>query len=127
MKRGILACALAAVMLSTGCGYTGINSLSLPGTVGTGDESYQVTVLMQNADNIVPNSPVLVDNINVGTVTDVSLDGWTAVLTLSLKDTVELPANTVAALGQTSLLGSKHIALGPPPGCRPRARWSRAR
>jgi phospholipid/cholesterol/gamma-HCH transport system substrate-binding protein len=121
MRRGYLAAVAAAVAVSlTGCSsYTGINSLPLPGTVGTGGDAYQIQVELKNADAQVPNTPVLVDDINVGTVTKVALDGWTPVLTLSIKNDVKVPANAVATLGQTSLLGSKHIALAAPPGQAP--------
>ncbi|GAA5162832.1 MCE family protein [Pseudonocardia eucalypti] len=120
MKRGIrvvsaVVTAAVTALALTGCSsYRGINSLSLPGTVGTGSDSYQVTMKLDNAVNMVPNTPVLINDINVGTITDVKLDGWTPVLTLSLRNDVKLPANTVAKLGQTSLLGSKHIALSAP-------------
>jgi phospholipid/cholesterol/gamma-HCH transport system substrate-binding protein len=118
MRRTVVAAAAAlSALCMTGCTpYTGINSLSLPGTEGTGPDSYQVTVQLANANDLVANTPVFVDDINVGTVTKVGLDGWTPTLTLSLKDGVRLPANAVAALGQTSLLGSKHIQLSAPVG-----------
>lgn len=115
MKRALLACAAAAVTLGvTGCGqpYTGINSLPLPGTVGTGADSYEIKVQLHNADNLVANTPVYVNDINIGTTTLVALEnGWTPTLTLSIKKDVKLPANATAAMAQTSLLGSKHIDL----------------
>src|SRR2546430_8797193 len=116
MRRlALVATALATVLSVTGCAdYKGINSLPLPGTVGTGPDSYQVTMKLQNAVNLVPNTPVLINDMIVGTVTRVALDGWTPVLTLSLRNDVKLPANTSASLGQTSLLGSKHVALFAP-------------
>ena len=118
MRRTVvaIAAAVAALCLSSCSPYTGINSLSLPGTVGTGSDSYQVTVQLANANDLVANTPVLVNDINVGTVTKVGLDGWTPTLTVSLKNDVRLPANAVAALGQTSLLGSKHLQLSAPAG-----------
>ncbi len=68
----------------------------------------------------MPNTPVLINDINVGTVTNVGLDNWTPVLTLSLRKDVKLPANAIAKLGQTSLLGSKHVELsGPTDGTAP--------
>jgi phospholipid/cholesterol/gamma-HCH transport system substrate-binding protein len=116
MRRSILLVSAALVALClTGCSsYKGINSLSLPGTVGTGSDSYQVKVQLNNAANLVPNVPVMINDINVGTVTKVELDGWTPTLTLSLRNDVKLPANAVAKLGQTSILGSKHIELAAP-------------
>jgi phospholipid/cholesterol/gamma-HCH transport system substrate-binding protein len=117
MKRSVAVAALLAGALSlTGCTYDGVNSLSLPGTVGTNSDSYQVTVQLADAANMVPNTPVLVNDIEVGTVTKVGLDDWTPTLTLSIKNGVELPKNAVARLGQTSLLGSKHIELAAPVG-----------
>jgi phospholipid/cholesterol/gamma-HCH transport system substrate-binding protein len=121
MRRGVLVLAAAVAMLCmAGCAnYKGINSLLLPGDVGTGKDSYLVTMKLQNAANLVPNTPVLINDINVGTVTKVALDGWTPVLTLSLRRDAKLPANAVASLGQTSLLGSKHIELSSPTDVRP--------
>jgi phospholipid/cholesterol/gamma-HCH transport system substrate-binding protein len=117
MKRALLAVAATAATLGlTGCTpYTGINSLPLPGTEGTGSDSYQIKVQLHDADDLVANTPVFVNDINVGTTTLVALDGWTPTLTLSLKNSVKLPANATAALAQTSLLGSKHIDLITPP------------
>ena len=115
MKRSLLAVVAAAATLGlTGCTpYTGINSLPLPGTEGTGSDSYEVKLQLHNADDLVANTPVFVNDINVGTTTLVALEGWQPTLTLSLKNSVKLPANAVGALAQTSLLGSKHIDLAP--------------
>jgi phospholipid/cholesterol/gamma-HCH transport system substrate-binding protein len=67
--RRIVIGALAALCLSGCTPYTGINSLSLPGTVGTGSDSYQIKVQLANANDLVANTPVFVNDINVGTVT----------------------------------------------------------
>src|SRR5438067_2310596 len=116
MKRSLLAVAVTAATLGlTGCTpYTGINSLPRPGTVGTGLGSNKIKVQLHNADDLVANTPVFVNDINVGTTTMVGLDGWTPTLTVSLRNDVKLPANATAALAQTSLLGSKHLDLLPP-------------
>lgn len=114
-KRLRAALVATSALALTGCSsYQGLNSLSLPGDVGTGSDSYQVQVQLDSADNLVANVPVMVDDVNVGTVTKVALQGWTPTLTLSLGKDVKLPANVEAKLGQTSLLGSKHIELIPP-------------
>jgi phospholipid/cholesterol/gamma-HCH transport system substrate-binding protein len=118
MKKPLLALlAAATVVCVSGCGnYRGLNSLPLPGDIGTGGSSYQIKVQVDNAASLVPNTPVLINDINVGTVTNVGLDGWTPTLTVSLLPSVHLPANTVAKLGLTSLLGSKHLELSAPDG-----------
>lgn len=120
MRRAVLAgVALLSALSLTGCSYQGINSFVLPGDEGTGDSSYQITVQLAEADNLVANVPVMVNDVNVGTVTKVALVDWKPTLTVSLGHDVRLPANVVARLGQTSLLGSKHLELADPPGVAP--------
>jgi virulence factor Mce-like protein len=50
------------------------------------------------------------------------LHGWHVGVEVSLKPNVVVPANAVATVGQTSLLGSMHLALDPPPGQAPSGR-----
>ena len=65
-------------------------------------------------DNIERNSRVRVGDVTVGNVEKIELQGWHALLTLRLNGDVELPENSTAAVGQTSLLGSLHVELAPP-------------
>jgi phospholipid/cholesterol/gamma-HCH transport system substrate-binding protein len=64
--------------------------------------------------DLVPQSAVKVDDVTVGAVDAVHLDGWHAEVRLRLLDSVKLPDNTVAELRQTSLLGEKFVSLAPP-------------
>ena len=41
---------------------------------------------------------------------------WHADVEISVKPGVVIPANAVARVGQTSLLGSMHLSLDPPSG-----------
>lgn len=108
--------AIAATSLS-GCDYENLNSVTLPGDKGTGEDSYEVRIELRNALNIVPNSPVRVADLNVGTIRSIELVDNQPVVTISLEDSVDLPANVTAKIGQTSLLGAKHIELlSPAPG-----------
>ena len=104
------------------CEYEDLNSLTLPGVKGTGDDSYSVRIEFENAMDIVANSPVRVDDLNVGSVASVELDDYQPVVTVRLEGDVDLPANAVARIGQTSLLGAKHVELGPPTDEEPRGR-----
>ncbi|MPZ36188.1 MAG: MCE family protein [Rhodospirillales bacterium] len=109
----------AAVLVLTGCEFTGLNSLPLPGTEGRGDGSYSVRIEMPEANGVLPNTQVRVADVVVGTIDDVHAKDWNAVVTVLLNRDVALPANAVAKMGQTSLLGQKHMELGPPPGEQP--------
>jgi virulence factor Mce-like protein len=64
----------------------------------------------------------MVDDVVVGSVAKMTVDNWHADVEISLEPEVVVPANVVARVGQTSLLGSMHIALDPPLGQAPRGR-----
>ncbi len=74
-------------------------------------DTYSVQAEFVNVANLVPNSEVKVDDVTVGRVSDVRLDGWHARLTLELDDGVRLPANATAKIGQKSLLGAEYVEL----------------
>ena len=112
----LAALACCAVVLA-GCGeWRGVNGLPLPGTKGEGANSFQIRIQMPNVTGIQPNSRVRVADVNVGTITHIDLEGWHAVVTVSLNGAVQLPENAIAKIGQTSLLGSQHIELSAPTG-----------
>jgi len=105
----------AILMAVSGCGgWQGANSLPLPGTEGGGPGSFTIQAQLPDVDNIERNSRVRVGDVTVGNVTKIERQGWHALLTIKLNGDVNLPANTTAAVGQTSLLGSLHVELTPP-------------
>ena len=69
---------------------------------------------ISNVTSIQRNSRVRVNDVTVGNVSNVQVQGWHALVTITLDPTVRLPANATAKIGQTSLLGSLHIELAPP-------------
>lgn len=107
---------LAAALLLSGCGLTTVADAPLPGGAPLGDTPYQVTVLLTDAVDLVPNAGVRVNDVPVGVVRRVGLapDGWTAQVDVAVNGAVALPANAVARLRQTSLLGEKFVELAPP-------------
>ncbi|WP_370501392.1 MCE family protein [Mycolicibacterium sp. jd] len=101
------------------CEWRGLNSLPMPGTEGKGPGSFVIQAQLPDIGYIQENSRVRVGDANVGTITDIELQGWNALVTMRLNGDVDLPANTTAKVGQTSLLGSLHIELAPPVGVPP--------
>jgi phospholipid/cholesterol/gamma-HCH transport system substrate-binding protein len=91
-----------------------LNSFTLPGTAGGGPGSYTIQAQMPDVVNIQENTRVQVDDVNIGNVTKIEVQDWHALVTMRISGDVHLPANSTAKLGQTSLLGSMHIALAPP-------------
>ncbi|MFN6552249.1 MCE family protein [Mycolicibacterium septicum] len=113
---------LAVIAGLTGCDWRGLNSLPLPGTAGGGPGAFTVQAQMPNVTNLQPNSRVRVGDVMVGNVTKVEMQGWHALLTMTLDGDVNLPANATAKLGQTSLFGSLHVELAPPSDAPPEGR-----
>ncbi|WP_099038327.1 MCE family protein [Mycobacterium neglectum] len=118
-----LAIGSGAVLLA-GCQFGGLNSLDMPGTKGHGKGSFTITVEVPDVATLPQNSPVLVDDVTVGSVSGIEAvqrqDGsFYAAVKLSLDEDVRLPENSTVRVGQTSLLGSQHIALAPPVGQPP--------
>ncbi|MFI5535957.1 MCE family protein [Nocardia sp. NPDC051900] len=109
-----VAAGLAVALGVTGCQWDGLNSLPMPGTEGTAPGSYEVRVQMPNVTTLTRNSPVRVHDVAVGTVSRIEVEDWHALVTVSLNPDVHLPANAVAKIGQTSLLGSNHLELSEP-------------
>lgn len=115
----IVGAALCLGALSGCADWRGVNSLPMPGTAGGGSDAFEIDVQLPDVSSIQPNSRVRVADVNVGNVTKIARQGWHALVTISLDGTVDLPANTVATVGQTSLLGSLHVELAPPADTAP--------
>ncbi|MBH0781121.1 MCE family protein [Nocardia bovistercoris] len=107
------------LLVTSGCAWSGVESLPLPGAQGRGSDATVITVEMANVGTLVTNSPVLVDDVVVGSVSAIKRSGWHAAVEVSLRHDAEVPANVVATIGQTSLLGSSHLALNTPDGTPP--------
>lgn len=115
VARRAVALAAAALVL-TSCGsWKGISNVPLPGGPGSGSERTTIYVQMPDTLALNVNSRVRVADVYVGRVRAIELKNWIATLTLDLEPSVELPVNTLAKIGQTSLLGSQHVQLDLPP------------
>ena len=112
------ALALAALGL-TGCSFHGVYSLPLPGAVGTGANTYTVNVQLADVLDLVPYSAVKVNGATEGHVRSIKVQGTHALVACQIKDSVKLPANTIARVEQTSVLGEKFVELEPAPGTPP--------
>jgi phospholipid/cholesterol/gamma-HCH transport system substrate-binding protein len=102
--------------LLAGCEFGGLNSIALPGTAGHGAGAYSITVELADVATLPQNSPVMVDDVTVGSVSGIAAaqrpDGtFYAAVKLALDRSVVLPANSTTKVAQTSLLGSQHIDL----------------
>ncbi|MFF7595912.1 MCE family protein [Streptomyces mirabilis] len=121
-RVGAVAWAAVGSLLLSGCEFNGWYDVQLPGGAAADGHAYHLTVEFRDVLDLVPQSAVKVNNVTVGAVEKVELDGWHARVRLRVADSVKLPANAVAELRQTSMLGEKYVALSAPTGTAPMGR-----
>lgn len=114
--------ALLVMLTISGCGWKGLNSLPMPGTEGDGPGAFTVQVQLPDVTTVQQNSRVRVGDVTVGTVTKIERQDWHALVTIKLDGSVNLPANAIATVGQTSVFGSTHVELAPPSHIAPEGR-----
>ena len=105
---------LAVALLLSGCGFSGIYDVPLPGNKVNHDNGFEVSADFADALNLVPRSSVKVGDVAVGQVESVTRVGWHARVTMLVRKDVVLPANAEAQIRQTSLLGEKFVELSAP-------------
>lgn len=100
----LVAVTVASLVLAAGC--------SLPGRVSG---PVEITVDFEDVNDLVVNHAVQVADVRVGSVTAITLtdDLRHARITMHVQDGLGLPADSVAVLRQTSLLGEKFIEIRP--------------
>ena len=110
---------LIVALVASSCGWRGMSNVSVPGGPGNAPGSYTIYVQVPDTLAINVNSKVMVADVYVGSIRAMQLENWVATLTLRLDKSVKLPKNATAKIGQTSLLGSQHVALAAPPDPSP--------
>lgn len=103
-----------ATTVATGCAFHGLNSLALPGATGRGPGAVIYHVILANVATLESNSPVMLNDVVVGSIGRMRLKSGQADVEISVEPGVSVPGNVVAAVGQTSVLGSMHLQLGLP-------------
>jgi phospholipid/cholesterol/gamma-HCH transport system substrate-binding protein len=119
ITRRALALVMVALVLSSCGSWKGIANIPLPGGPGTGPDKMTIYVQMPDTLALNVNSRVRVADVYVGRVREIALKNWIATLTLDLQPGIKLPVNTLAKIGQTTLLGSQHVQLDAPPDPSP--------
>ncbi len=103
MAVGVL---LVGALLAAGC--------TLPGEV---EGPVKLTATFDDVGDLVTGHSVQVADVRVGSVTSIKLTGdYKAKVTMRIKAGLHLPADSMAILRTTSLLGEKFIELRPPTG-----------
>jgi phospholipid/cholesterol/gamma-HCH transport system substrate-binding protein len=112
-RMKVLVLGVLAAMFLSACDAS-VYSLPLPGGPDVGDDPMTIKVEFADVLDLVPQSTVKVNDVSVGKVTAIDLEGYQALVTLQVRRDVDLPGNAVAELRQTSLLGEKFVQLSAP-------------
>ncbi|AHF93619.1 ABC-type transport system involved in resistance to organic solvents, periplasmic component [Opitutaceae bacterium TAV1] len=79
-----------------------------------GSGSWLLEARFANSGGINPGSSVIIAGVPVGRVESVRLDdGFNAIVTLRLQDSLKLPTDTMASIKTSGLIGDRYIALAP--------------
>ena len=97
--------------LGTACGFSGINSIPVPGAEGTSEHSYQISAVIPSAAGLVNNAPVMLDDVTVGSIGNISVQNWNAKVVMRLNPGVKVAAGSHVMVGMTSVLGSTHLEI----------------
>lgn len=100
------------LLLALVAGSVALAGCSLPGRVAG---PVEVTVEFDDVNDLVVNHAVQVADVRVGSVSRIELtdDLRHARITMHIQEGLDLPADSVAVLRQTSLLGEKFIEIRP--------------
>jgi len=89
-------------------------ALRIGGGALVGADTITLRARFTNLGGLAPGASVLVSGVAIGKVEAVQLDErFAAIATLRVRKEVKLPADTLAAIRSSGLIGDKHIALIP--------------
>ncbi|MGW4365841.1 MlaD family protein [Nocardia takedensis] len=106
------ACAAVALAATTSCAV-GLDDLPLAAP-GAGADGYTIRADFTNALNLPTQAKVRFAGADVGTVARMTVDDYTALVTLRIRGDVTLPAGTTAQLRSATPLGDIYVALDAP-------------
>lgn len=112
MTRNLLETLLGAVVLIVAVGFL---TFAYRSSQVQGNDGYELTARFDKVDGLERGSDVRISGIKVGSVVDQQLDPKTfrAEVRFTMRDDVELPSDTSAAVVSDGLLGGKYLALVP--------------
>ncbi len=103
---------LATLLVASGCSTT-MRDLPIPGT-GVAGDTVEVTAEFDDALNLAQGAPVKVNGVDSGKVSDILVEDFTAVVTLTMREDAELREGAAARLRYTTPLGELFVDVTNP-------------
>lgn len=99
---------LVAILALSASACSSLRTTSSP----VGDRT--LTATFNDVQHLVVGHTVRIGDVPVGTVTGVKLDGFDAVVDISISDNHDIPSGTTASISATTLLGENFVRLNLP-------------
>jgi phospholipid/cholesterol/gamma-HCH transport system substrate-binding protein len=78
-----------------------------------GNHYYSVKAVFSSVQGLKPNTVVEIAGVEVGKVESIVLNNYEAVVTLKIRNDIELQEDTIASIRTKGLLGEKYVDLTP--------------
>jgi phospholipid/cholesterol/gamma-HCH transport system substrate-binding protein len=101
------------VFVLVGCFALAYLSLSVGGLEILPPARYSIHARFANIGDLDQGAPVKLAGVVVGRVGDITLDDYAARVELHINDSVVIPADTIASIRTSGLLGESHVSLSP--------------
>ncbi|RHW24460.1 MCE family protein [Nocardioides immobilis] len=113
--KGVVAATAAAGVLLAGSGCsTTMRDLPIPGTGVSGD-TIEIKAEFDEALNLAEGAPVKVNGVDSGKVTSITIDDYTAIVTMDVRTDAKLHDGATARLRYTTPLGELFVDVTNPP------------
>jgi len=111
-RHGALEVVTGAAVLVVAAGFLAYAVAHSGRSVSSG---YTLQARFEHIDGLAPGSDVRIAGVKVGTVTAEQIDPKTfqAIVSLTVRNDIELPKDSSAEITSESLLGGKYISLSP--------------
>lgn len=78
-------------------------------------DTYTITAAFTNVSGLKEGADVVLAGVSVGKVTGIALDpkNYEAVVSMSIRDGVRLPDDSIASIKTAGIIGDKYVALKP--------------
>lgn len=89
-------------------------ALKIGGGALVGGDTTTIRARFTNLGGLAPGASVLISGVAIGKVEKVELDkNYAAIATLRVRKDLSLPADTLASIRSSGLIGDKHVTLTP--------------
>ncbi|MUL67080.1 mammalian cell entry protein [Mycobacterium sp. CBMA 234] len=103
---------LGGVLLMTGCA-AGLDSVPLP-SPGSGGKTYDLNAVFSDALNLPAKAKVRLYGADIGEVTSIEAEDFTAKVSMRIRKDVPLPVGSTAELRSATPLGDVFLQIRPP-------------